>query len=119
MSEFTVRDVVDFILVNRKNGAFNNWTADRLAVDIASGIKNNRVAVVTDNDEIVGVCVVEGYVDSETLRVQNILAKPGCIKYLLDVCQRLHPNVKYLTATRSRKNNKSFRYSICKLLSLT
>lgn len=118
----TVADIVEFILANRSEMAFKNWTADQLAVDLAKAINERLLSVVCDsNGNIVGVVRARSYDPiTSTLYIENNLAKPGMMMESVKIALKLYPDVKYFVGKRLKNGVvKIQRYPICKFLKST
>lgn len=69
----SVSDIVEWIVLHRKNNAFKDYTQDKIALHLAECNKNDTLCIVTDGDTIVGVATAAYEVDGY-MRIINIIA---------------------------------------------
>lgn len=82
----TIKDLVDWVKVNRYGKAFEKFSDEEIAHDIAVADKHHALGLVHIDNELVGICASEPCHESKTLRVTHLLCTyPYVIDKLLNV----------------------------------
>jgi len=69
-----IKDMVDFIVANRKDKIFIGYTEEEIAIEVESGIAHNTMCYATDDGKITGVIFVNRDDENKVLFVRDNLA---------------------------------------------
>ncbi len=103
-AKLQVKDVVEFVLQNRKNDAFKNGSPDGIAYHICKAIECNLFHYSVDKEgNINGVCTCSRF-DEFTIKVDNILlTEPHLLKEYMKYYIKRFPSCKIIGNIRGRK----------------
>src|SRR6266516_3688079 len=93
MANYQVKDLVNFVLKNRKGKAFQEWTADEIALAFSKAFMKNEAAwSINKQGEIDGVIIAHAFPEAKILYIENILTTSrGVIKSFLQLYYKLYP----------------------------
>lgn len=101
----TVGALVDWILKNRKNGAFKGYSWEKITQEVLQCIENNTLHYsVNTNDEFNGVMCGELDTEKKTYFVYDALTtEKGVVKEFLKTFIALYPGYSLTGNVRNRK----------------
>lgn len=119
MKRHTIQDIVEYILANRSNKAYKDWTPTQIVDAIAVGVEDNSMLVsITPNGEISGVVTCSKIRSAKVLYVNGLVTTAkGVMKTFLQRFRELYPDWS-LEATRHGKYVKYPTNRLVKLATL-
>src|SRR5256885_1069863 len=72
--QLKIKDLVEFVVKNRRGEAFKDWSEDELAINFRDGIDKNCLTFSLDEkEEIDGVLLAEIFPEYKVLHIENFL----------------------------------------------
>jgi hypothetical protein len=98
---YTVRDIVEFVLKNRKGSlGFRDWDKSAIASSVINAMEKGTMIYSVDQHGMINAVMI-GYVQDEDFRVVNILTTAcGLGKRIVSKIHELFPECKTLTFSK-------------------
>lgn len=110
----TLRELVDFVIANRRGKAFENWTPIQIAEAFIQGIEDRTLLFAMENDTLVGVVHCERF--GCVMYVHNILAtKSGVLRQFVQRFKELYPQCRLEAHRHGRRkiyNTERFKQKV-------
>lgn len=104
-NNFTVGDLVVYVLKNHKRDGFKDWTVDHLIYKISMGIDSYTTLYSVDkSNNIDGIVVGTKDASKKVIFIDGILTTNiGVLKRFVQMFKRLYPNYSLEASRRGRK----------------
>jgi hypothetical protein len=115
----TIKDLVDWVKVNRYGKAFEKFNDREIAHTLAVADKTQSLALVHIDNELVGLCTWEPCHESKTMRVTHLLCTyPYVIDKLLNVYRQRFSGYRIVARRHGRDRTYNMERFLKKLAKL-
>lgn len=90
--QFTVGEVLKFIIRYRRNKAFRDWSYGAIYQELFRAARSGALRIVCAGDSILGICIAYENADGTSFSVDQILCIDSGFRTLLQHWKTKYPN---------------------------